>query len=173
MRSNTIARRADAFVHWTRLDRVVLLGRVERRNLRWWPALAIVAMPVGYALIIVAVDDHLGSLPQVVVGGLLLFGGLIAACYMRVLGPRLAADIEHGLDERERMLGARAGHVSGRIIVLLVIAGCFYCGAAQPLGWWMPNHLLDWTYLGLMIEGWALVLPVLVASWLQPRFDRD
>lgn len=172
MRPNTVARQADAFVHWIRLDRVILLGRLERRSLRWWPALALLAMPIGYALIVAAIDDPAHSVVRLAVGGILLFGTMIAVCYMRVLGPRLAGDIEHRLDERETMLRARAGHVSGRIIVLLAIAGCFYCGAAHPLELWMPRRPIDWIYLGLMIEGWAITLPVLVASWLQPR-ERD
>jgi hypothetical protein len=37
----------------------------------------------------------------------------------------------------------------------------------------MPTQVIDWVYLGVMIEGWALVLPVLVVSWLQPRPERD
>jgi hypothetical protein len=176
MRSNTIARRADAFVHWTRLDRVTLLGHPERRNLRWWPALALVVMVIGYALVVTAIDDRphsISGLFQIGVGGLLLFGAMGTAGWLRMLGPRLAADLEHKLDERERMLRARAGHIGGRIIALLTIAGCFYFGAARPLGLWMPTQTIDWVYLGVMVEGWALVLPVLVASWLQPRLDRD
>lgn len=176
MRSNIIARRADAFVHWTRLDRVTLLGHPERRNLRWWPALALVTTLIGYTLVVTAVDDRarsVGSLFRIVAGGLLLFGALGAAGWLRMLGPRLMADLEQGLDERERMLRARAGHISGRIIVLLAIVGCFYFGAARPLGLWMPTQVIDWVYLGVMIEGWALVLPVLVVSWLQPRPERD
>lgn len=176
MRANTLARRADAFVHWTRLDRVTLLSHPERRNLRWWPALALVAMVVGYALMVPAFDGHNHSIRSLVlgiIGGLLLFGAIGTAGWLRMLGPRLMADIEHGLDERERMLRARAGHISGRIIALAAIVGCFYCGVARPLGLWMPTQVIDWIYLGLVIEGWALILPVLVVSWLQPRPERD
>ena len=176
MRSNTIARRADAFVHWTRLDRVTLLGHPERRNLRWWPALALVAMVIGYALVVTAIDGHnrsIGSIIRIAIGGLLLFGAIGTAGWLRMLGPRLTADLEHKLDERERMLRARAGHISGRIIALATIVGCFYFGAARPLGLWMPTQAIDWIYLGVVVEGWALILPVLVVSWLQPRPERD
>lgn len=176
MRANAIARHADAFVHWTRLDRVTLLGHPERRNLRWWPALALVTMLAGYVLVAAAIDDRarsVSSLFRIATGGLLLFGALGTAGWLRMLGPRLMADLEQGLDERERMLRARAGHISGRIIASIAIIGCFYLGAAHPLGLWMPTQTIAWVYLGVMIEGWALVLPVLVVSWLQPPPERD
>ena len=174
MTRNTVARRADAFAHWTRLDQLAFLGREgEPHNLRWWPALALIAMPLGYAMLIAGTDHHVGSFALAVVGGVLFFGAFIASSYLRTLGPRLNTNLSRDLDERERMLRARAGRISGRIIAALAIAGCFYCGSARQLGWWSPTRMLEWIYLGLVIEGWMLMLPTLVVSWLQPRGDPD
>ena len=40
-------------------------------------------------------------------------------------------------------------------------------------GFWMPASALEWVYLGLIIEAYALTLPVMVASWLQAAPDED
>lgn len=173
MSRNIVARRADAFAHWTRLDRLTLIDQREPRNLRWWPALALVAMTIGYALVVASAHKHLHSFPILLGGGVLFFGTFGACTYIRALGPRLYRQFDRSLDEREQMLRARAGHLSWRMIGLLAIAGCFYCGMAPVFGWWHPASNIDWVYLGLLIEGWALVLPTLVASWLQPRGDGD
>ncbi|HEU4959317.1 MAG TPA: hypothetical protein VFT56_02825 [Sphingomonas sp.] len=171
---NTIARRADAFARWTRLDRLTLIDRPEPRNLRWSPLAVIAAMAIGYTLLVRAENGHGGAFPSALAGALLFYVPFAAAVYMRMFGPRLVGDPQHPLDERERMVRARAGHLSGIVIAVLTISGCFSIGIGQQFGWWWtPRRLGDWIQLGMMIEAWMLMLPVLIASWLQPRAERD
>ncbi len=88
---------------------------------------------------------------------------------MRFAGPRLQPLNGTPLDERERKIRARAGHLSGVTVTIAAIAGCFYMGLAEPFKLWRPQSALEWVYLGLTIEGVAFVLPVFFASWMTPR----
>ena len=171
MTRNTIARRADAFARRTRLSRLTLVDRSEPRNLRWWPLVTLAAMLVGYALV-VSIEDLNHAAPwRFVLGASLYFSGFFGAFYIRYIGPRLLPDRDHPLDERETAIRARAGNISFMAIVWLLTMGCFYASVAQPFGWWMPSPPIAWLWLGMMIQGWTNALPVLVASWLQPRLD--
>ncbi len=159
----TLLERMDQFVHVTRLDRLAFL-EPRPRLLRWLPLLAFAAMIGGYALVVQA-EGHISR--GLLTGFLIFFGGILAANFLRMFGPRLTPSTRHALDERERMVKAQAGAVSGAIFATLAIAGCFYMAVADPLGWWRPRVPLDWIYLGWGLQGGFMLLPTLVASWLQ------
>ncbi len=161
----TLLERMDRFVHVTRLDRLAFLDP-RPRTLRWMPLAVLAALIGGYALTVFH-QAHIDR--SFLVGWLLFIGAFLAANAIRLFGPRLVPTARHALDERERMVKARASALSGTILDIFTIAGCFYMGTADPLGWWRPRTLLDWTYLGMGVQGSALMLPTLIASWLQPR----
>jgi hypothetical protein len=171
---NTIASRADAFARWTRLDRLTLIDRPEPRSLRWSPIAIVAAMAIGYAMLVSAPNKEHGPWWPALIGPLLFYLSFGAAVYLRLFGPRLTGDPQHPLDERERMVKMRAGHLSGIAISIAAMFGCFYIGIGEQFGWWWtPHDLNDWIPLGLMIEAWMLTFPVLIASWAQPRPERD
>ena len=146
-----------------KLDRMFGIPPVQPRNLRWWPILALATLAAGYTF---TVRWDWGW--QLKLAGPLLF--MLAygsSFYFRYLGPRLYHGIGAPLDERERMLRARAGHVSGTIITIIAVIGCFYVGAAQIFHWWAPTQIYDWTLLGMSLQAVSFILPALVASWLQ------
>ena len=161
----------DRFVHVTRLDFFTRYRHHRPRNLRWLPLLLLLALPVGYAMMAPVLEGR-RSLASGVAGGTLFFGAYFAANLLRFFGPRLTP--EHGpLDERELMLTARAGSISGRAITCFAILACFYAGVAAPLGLWMPARPIEYFYLGLGIQAAALALPVLVVSWLQSPISEE
>lgn len=172
----TIPERLDRLVHVARLDVLTRYGGPRRRNLRWLPLLVLVALPVNYGVLVAVANGALGSpgrmLFNVIAASLLFFAVFLAAQVVRLLGPKVGWD-GAPFDERELFLKARAGSISGLVIAILVIAGCFYGAAAAAFRLWMPRTILEWVYLGLVIQAWMLALPVLVASWLQPAPDRD
>jgi hypothetical protein len=172
----TIPEALDRAVHAARLDFMTPHGAPRRRNLRWLPLLILLVMPASYALLVAAADGRTGPWQQTMwlsfAGSLLFFFAFAAAQLVRLFGPRVGWE-GGALDERELMLKARAGSVSGAIIATLAALACFYGGFAAVFGTWMPATVLEWVYLGLMIEAWALALPVLVASWLQPKLDEE
>lgn len=103
---------------------------------------------------------------------MLFWAAFAAANLVRFFGPRIAP--ERGpLDEREQMLKAKAGSLSGFALTILAVAGCFYFAFATRAGSWLPTTFFEWLHLGLAIETAALALPVLVASWLQPAPDAE
>lgn len=162
----------DRFVHATRLDILTQHKERQPRNLRWVPLLILLAMPAGYAVLISALH-HLLPVPWGAAGGGVFVIAFVAANVIRVFGPRLIPERGQPLDEREQMVKARAGSLSGAAIAMLLALGCCYCGFAAGLGWWMPRTPIEWIFLALIIQGWVLTLPVLVASWLQPKPDRE
>ena len=172
---NPVAERADAFVRAIGLGWVGRLGDPktrEPRNLRWWPMALLALGAAGYAVIVVAgsPDRHHLVLPAIGYGSIYL--AFATAGWLRMSGPRLIGTLDHPLDERERMIKARAGHIAGTVIIIAVFLGCNYFGLAGPFGLWMPNTQ-QWVALGILVMTWWLTLPVLIASWLQPRPDRD
>lgn len=172
---HTIAQRADAIAKRSGLYKLTMIEPGTPRTLRWSPLLAIFAMPIGYVLFVGAADGQRMTAAGAIVGPLLLFGGFLGAMMLRFLGPRLMPRASVELDERERMVKARAGSISGWVLTVAAMAGCFYMACASAFGLWAPHTTVGWAYLAVMIEGWAFVLPVLVASWLQPadRLDQE
>jgi hypothetical protein len=165
----------DALVHKAHLDVLTPYGAPQRRNLRWLPLAILAALPAGFGLlaaILRGAGGPSGPLWLGYAGAGLFWLAFTAAQLIRLFGPRVGW--EGGpLDERELILKARAGSIGGAILAVLCAAGCFYGGYAAVFGAWMPATALEWVYLGLIIEAYALTLPVLVASWLQPAPDEE
>jgi hypothetical protein len=169
----TLLERMDRFVHVTRLDRIAMIDRPQPRALRWLPLLVLAALIGGYATM-AAAGQGLGHLRLSLIGIGVFIAGFIAANLMRFFGPRLIPGPQDRLDERELVVKARAGAISGAVITIFAIAACFYMGVVDVFGWWRPRTTLEWTYMALAIEGVAFILPVLAASWLTPRpIDED
>ena len=165
----------DRLVHKAKLDVLTPYGAPRRRNLRWLPLLILVALPAGYGLLAATLrgaGGPFGPLWTGYAGAALFWFAFAAAQLIRLFGPRVGW--EGGpLDERELMVKARAGSVAGSILAACCAIGCFYGGYAAVFGAWMPASALEWVYLGLIIEAYALTLPVMVASWLQAPPDED
>ena len=162
----------DRMVHKAGLDILTPYGARRRRNLRWLPLLILVALPAGYGLLVATLRDPapFRFLWLGFAGGGVFFLAFGAAQLIRLFGPRVGWE-GGALDERELILKARAGSIAGSILAALCTLGCFYGGYAAVFRAWMPASALEWVYLGLIIEAYALTLPVLVASWLQPPPD--
>jgi hypothetical protein len=163
----------DRFVHVTRLDFMTPHAQRRPRNLRWLPIAVLAALVAGYAIQIGAARGAGWSALVGFFGSLLFFGAVIAANLIRLFGPRLAPDAAGPLDERERMLNARATAVSGVVIGWLVVLACFYFAFAATFRSWMPTSAVEWAFLGVGVQAAALALPVLVASWLQPALEEE
>lgn len=173
-RHKTLGQRLDDMVNGAGLYAIAVPRRPEPRNLRFLPILVLAALAIGYVLAVVGWGGPHPSRLLGIVGGVLFFAGFLAANYVRFFGPRIFPDVETDLDERERMLRARAGSASGAVVTALVMLGCFYLAAAQVFDWWTPHHPNEWIYCALLIQGWAFTLPVLIASWMQPPdIDED
>ena len=155
----------DRLVYATRLDRLVL-RQIQPRSLRWSPLLVIVALVAGYAV--------MAKTPSVFVAGfwigwLLFYGAFLAAAFVRAFGPRFTPTARHPLDERELMIKARAHAISGVVVASFAMFGCFYMASAGAPFLWHPRMPYDWINLGFGVQAGAMLLPSLVASWLQPR----
>jgi hypothetical protein len=165
----------DRLVHKAGLDVLTPYGAPRRRNLRWLPLTILAALPLGYALLAMPERGIAGPLGPVwtgFAGAVLFFLAFGAAQLVRLFGPRVGW--EGGpLDERELILKARAGSIAGAILAALCALGCFYGGYAAVFHAWLPATAWEWVGLGLMIEAYALTLPVLAASWLQPPPDAE
>jgi hypothetical protein len=170
----TLLAALDRFVHATHLDFLTPYAGREPRNLRWTPLIALLGVVGGYALLEIyafrpaaAGENWRWTLWHAFGGGALFWISFGAANLVRLFGPRVTAE-QGQLDERELVLRARAGSLSGYLLSLLAVLGCFYCAFAPAFRLWRPETTLDWTYAGLLVEAFAFALPVLVASWLQP-----
>jgi hypothetical protein len=165
----TLLGKLDRLVYATGIDRILFM-RMQPRTLRWTPLLVITALVAGYVM--------MTKTPSVMVRdfwiGLLLFwGAFLAAHFVRAFGPRLMATELHPLDERELMVKARAYAISGLVLAMLAMAGCFYMSGAGALGLWHPRIPYDWINLGFGIQAGAMLMPTWVASWLEPRPAAD
>jgi hypothetical protein len=169
----------DKLVKRTGLYRMTMIEPAEPRPLRWWPLLILIAVAVGYAMIVTVADPMILRSPftqvsfvAVIVANFMFFAGFTMANYIRFLGPRLGSRMGSELvDERERAVRAEAFAMSGSFLAWCAVLGCFWIGMAPFLGGWVPATALEWVYLGMGFEAWVLTLPVLIASWLQPRPD--
>lgn len=165
----TLPERLDRMVYATRLDRVVFM-KFAPRSLRWTPLLVIAALVAGYALMAATtpvVDRGFW------IGWLLFYGAVVAASFVRVLGPRFVPSMAHPLDERELMVKARAQAISGVVFAAIAMLGCFYMASAVVPWLWHPQAPLDWINLGFGLQALGLLLPSWIASWLEPRSDED
>lgn len=162
----TLLERMDWFAHVTRLDRLAFLDW-QPRSLRWIPVLPIAGLVASLVLIVQA-EGHPGSIRQLFAAILLFTAFYLATVIVRLFGPRFHYAARHPLDERELAIKARASGISGTIVTIGVIVGCFYMALASFVGGWRPTAL-DWVYLGLGVQGTAFALPTLIASWLMPR----
>jgi hypothetical protein len=142
----------------------VVTGKTEPRNFRWSPLLILAALWTGYAFSSPGAAEHWR---WALAGQALFWLAYMASSVMRLFGPRIVAGRGLPLDEREHTLRVRAGHISGTVVSTAAIASFFYFGVATLLHWWLPATILEWVLLGLATQGSYLVLPVLIASWLQ------
>ena len=157
----TLLERIDLFCRWAVLDRLK-----KSRTLRWQPLLALAAIVASYILL---VSGEAHFVPGRFAIGLTLYvGGSVAAALMRQMGPRLSAGQSGPLDERELSVQASASAWSGRTLSVSAMAGCFYMACADWLRLWRPSTPLDWVFLGMALQSASLLLPTLIASWLQP-----
>ena len=167
MTGKPLAQRLDDLARGSGLFRMTMIERPSPRNLRWLPLAVIVATVAGYVTIEFASPGRQNFVLLSIVGSLLLYGGFSVASVLRFFGPRLVADGTNPLDEREKLIRANAVGISGTIVTLVAIGGCFWMGFAKPFGLWMPRATYDWIGLAFLLEGVAFALPTLVASWLQ------
>lgn len=165
----TLLEKMDRFVYVTRLDRILSI-QVQPRTLRWIPLIVITAMVAGYVMITLAPG---GTVRGFWIGLLLFWGAFLFAHFLRAVGPRLMGTGLHPLDEREQMVKARAYAISGLVLVILMMLGCFYMSSAGVLGLWHPKAPFDWINLGFGIQAGAMLMPSWVASWLEPRLAAD
>ena len=168
----TLLEKMDRAVYATGIDRIIF-RKIKPRTLRWTPLFVLAALIGGYALMVVnepgAAHRALRLNAGFLVGAPLFFGSYSLAMLVRFLGPRLVPTIDGPLDERELIIRARAHALSGTVLAIAAMAGCFYMGVAGIFGWWQPASALDWMYLGLGLQGGFLALQTLFASWMQPR----
>ncbi len=160
----TLLERMDRAVYATGIDRLIFM-KVAPRRLRWAPLIACIALIAGYVLLARPVQRPFGPL---MAGIGLFYGAYLAAHFLRLLGPRLHPSVSPPLDERELMIKARAYALSGLILAISAMAGCFYMAMAGVLGWWQPHTPSEWINLGFGLQALALLLPTLIASWMQP-----
>jgi len=174
----TLPEKLDRAVHAAGIDFMTPYGAPRPRNLRWLPAIALVALPVGYALIVASMRNFergqgLDQAAALAIAGMLLFfGAIVTSVLIAFFGPRVAMAAP-GLDEREQMIRSRAAGLSGHIVAVLVATGFFYCAFAALLGLWRPTETLDWVNLGFLVLAYARLLPILIASWLQSDPDAE
>jgi hypothetical protein len=164
----TLLGRMDRMVYATRLDRLIFM-KFQPRTLRWTPLFVIAALVAGYAMM---TKTPSAMARDFWIGLLLFWGAYLAAGFVRVFGPRFTATELHPLDERELMVKARAYAISGLVLGMLAMVGCFYMSGAEMLGLWYPRSF-EWIYLGFGIQAGGMLLPTWIASWLQPRPGRD
>ncbi len=165
----TLLERMDRAVYWTGIDKI-LFRKTKPRNLRWTPVIALVAMVVGYVLLAQPVRPPFRPL---MIGIALFYGGYLGAFILRIFGPRMVPTTSEPLDEREQMVKARASAISGIALTSLAMGGCFYMAVAEPLHTWRPHDPNQWIALAFGFQACLMLLPTLIASWLQPRPPAD
>jgi hypothetical protein len=162
----------DSFVRRTGLYGATMIERREPRNLRWLPLLLILGLVGGYAF--ATPEFGLAEQPvAILTGGLVFYLAFGASIYVRFFGPRLIPAAGEALDERELVLKARATAASGQVTAILAMSACFYFAIASTLRWWMPAVSTQWVMLGFGVQGLHFTLPVLFASWMQPRLGAE
>jgi len=168
----TLLEKMDRAVYATGIDRIIF-RKLKPRTLRWTPLFVLAALIIGYGLIVSSEPTAAHRQPlldgRFLVGIPLFFGSYLLAMLVRLSGPRIVPAFDQPLDERELIIRARANAMSGTVLVIAAMAGCFYMGVATLLGWWQPQSPMDWMYLALALQAGFLALQTLFASWMQPR----
>jgi len=161
----TLLERMDRLVYATRIDRVIFM-KAPPRSFRWTPLFVLAALIAGYVLM-----ARTTGLPDrgFLIGFPLFYGALVAAPFLRILGPTAPRP----LDERELIVKARAYAISGAVLASFAMFGCFYMASAGVPWLWHPSAALDWLNLGFGFQAGGMLLPTWIASWLQPRLDHD
>lgn len=160
----TLLEKMDRLVYATGIDRIVFM-KIRPRTLRWSPVIVIATLIAGYVL---SAKNTNALQPGFWIGWLIFYGAFLVAAFLRAFGPRFNGTANHPLDERELMVKARAHAISGVVLATLAMLGCFYMAAADIPGFWHPRGL-DWMNLGFGIQATGMLLPTLIASWMQPR----
>lgn len=160
----TLLERMDRLVYATRIDRI-LFRKSEPRAFRWIPALVIAGLIGGYVIMVKAGGVTVSAF---FAGWLIFYGAFLAAACLRALGPRFTPSVDRPLDERELMVKAQAHAVSGVVLAMAAMLGCFYMTSEGAPWLWHP-HGLDWFHLGFGVQAVSLLLPTWIASWIAPR----
>jgi len=165
----TLLEKMDRVVYATGIDRI-LFRKMTPRTLRWTPLFVIAVLVAGYVLM-----AKNASFPDrnFLIGWALFYGAFLAAAFLRVFGPRFTATALSPLDERELMVKARAHAISGIVLATFAMLGCFYMASGGLLGLWYPHHPMDWFNLGFGLQAAGMLLPTLIASWMQPPAIAD
>lgn len=164
----SLLERMDRLVYATRIDRIIFM-KVQPRTLRWTPLFVLGALVGGYVMMVRTPY----SARSFLLGWALFYPAYLVAAFLRIFGPRFVGTSLGPLDERELMLKSRAYALSGVLLVGFAMLGCFYMAGAGVLALWQPRTPNDWIGLGLGLQAAAMLLPTLIASWLQPRPARD
>lgn len=164
----TLLGKMDRLVYATRLDRIVFMT-IRPRAFRWTPLFVGAALVIGYAQM-----ARTASAPtrSYLIGWIIFYGAFLAATFLRTFGPRFTGTTRSPVDERELMVKFRAFAVSGIVLASFAMLGCFYMASAGIWGLWRPRAL-DWVNLGFGFQAGGMLLPTLVASWMQPRSTAD
>lgn len=165
----TLLEKMDRLVYASGIDRIIFM-KTRPRALRWSPLVVLAAMVVGYVLLAQPVRPPFRLL---MIGIALFYGGYLAAFILRIFGPRMVPTTSEPLDERELIVKARANALCGIILTALAMSGCFYMSLADLFGTWRPRDPNQWVALGLGLQACFMLLPTLIASWLQPRPPAD
>jgi len=161
----TLLEKMDRLVYATGIDKIIFM-KVKPRALRWSPLVVFAVMITGYALMAGAA---LSPNRNFLIGWALFYSCFLIAAFLRVFGPRFTGTANHPLDERELTVKARAHAISGAALATFAMLGCFYMSAAALPGLWLPRAPLDWMNLGFGIQAAGMLLPTLIASWMQPH----
>lgn len=161
----TLLEKMDRLVYATQIDRIIFAS-APPRSLRWSPAIVLAVLATGFVVMTRAGTHR--AIDTYLFGALLFYGAIIAATYLRAIGPRFTPGNKRPLDERELMVKARAHAASGTVFAVTLSLGCFYMASAAVPGLWHPQGM-DWVNLGFGIQGLAALLPTWIASWIEPR----
>jgi len=169
MTAMTLLEKMDRAVYATGIDRIIFM-KMRPRTLRFTPLLVFAVLIAGYTLMTRAVQSPNRTF---LIGCALFYGAFMVATFLRVFGPRFTGTVLQPLDERELTVKARAHAISGAVLATFAMLGCFYMAIAGLPGFWYPRAPLDWMNLGFGIQATGILLPTLIASWLQPRAPAD
>jgi len=164
----TLLEKMDRAVYATGIPRILFM-QLKPRALRWTPLFVMVLLAAGYVLM---ANSEASPNRSFFIGCALFYGAFTVACFLRFFGPRFTGTGRSPLDERELMVKARAHSLSGTALATFAMLGCFYMTTSGLPGFWYPRAL-DWMNLGFALQAAGMLLPTLIASWLQPRPVED